>query len=255
MELILWLLDRLPAVSDLLTLFAAAWLVTWLATRRAPAEGLARERIDDAAFWLGLGALVGARLGYILPDAPTYLRYPLDLVRIQSGLSFHSAVAGALAVAGWFAWRGRLPLGPMADLFAPYLALGIALQRVGCLIRGDCFGALAPPPFGIIFPGLSQPRYPAELYEAVLALGLFGLLRLWRKRRRFPGELGLAFLVAYPLLRAGVDFFRINLGGWPTQDQLMSLGIVAVAGAVWAWRVRTGAPLNDRERLREVAEG
>lgn len=244
MELIWRFSGLLWAARDLLILFAAYLLVTELARRRAAAEGLAPAKVSDAAFWLSIGAVVGARLVYVLPAWPMYLRYPLDLMRIQSGLSFYGVVAGTLAVAGWFAWRGWLPLGRTADLFAPYLALGLALQRAGCLVRDDCFGAVAPPPLGLVFPGLTQPRYPTELYEAVLALGLFGMLLLWRERRRFPGELGLAFLVGYPLLRAGVDVFRINLGGWPTLDQMVSLGVATAAGAVWAWRVRARAPVG-----------
>lgn len=240
MEILWAVIGRLVAGRDLVILLLAYWLVTALAKRRAPAEGLAPEWVGDAAFWLGLGAVVGARLASLLPVWPVYLRYPLDLLRIDAGLSFYGAVVGTLAVAAWCAWRHRLPLGRTADLFAPYLALGVAFQRAGCLVRGDCFGAVAPPPLGLVFPGFAQPRYPAELYEAVLALGLCGLLLLWRERRRFPGELGLAFLIGYPLLRAGVDFFRINLGGWPTVDQLVSLTVAAAAAAVWLWRSRRG---------------
>lgn len=238
LDVVWWLVGRLLAASDLLILLAGYWLVTDLAKRRAPAEGLSPGSVADAAFWLGAGAVVGARLAYILPLWPVYLRYPIDIIRIQSGLSFYGAVAGALAVAGWLAWRGRLPLGPLGDLFAPYLALGIAFERAGCVVRNDCFGAVAAPPLGVIFPGLSQPRYPASLYEAALALGLFAALLLWRARRRFRGELGLAFLVAYPLLRAAVDATRINLGPWPTVDQRTSVALALAAAAVWLWHRR-----------------
>lgn len=239
MDLVWWLAGRLLAASDLLILLAAYWLVTDLAKRRAPAEGLAPGLVADAAFWLGAGAVVGARLVHVLPAWPVYLRYPLDIVRIQNGLSFYGAVAGTLAVAGWLAWRSRLPLGPLADLFAPYLGLGIAFERAGCVVRNDCFGSVAAPPLGVVFPGLSQPRYPAELYEAALALGLFAALLLWRERRRFRGELGLAFLVAYPLLRAAVGVTRINLGPWPTADQVVSVAVALTAAGIWLWRWST----------------
>jgi phosphatidylglycerol:prolipoprotein diacylglycerol transferase len=253
-ELIAGVLGLLLAASDILILLAAYCLATDLVRRRAPAEGLVPEAVADVAFWLAVGAVVGGRLVHVLPAWPMYLRYPLDLLRVQTGLSFYGALTGALAVAGWFAWRCRLPLGRTADLFAPYLVLGIAVQRVGCLIRGDCFGALASPPLGVVFPGLTQPRYPAELYEAALALALFGVLLSLRERRRFPGELGLLFLVGYPLLRAGIDVFRINLDGWPTPDQLLSLLVAASAGVVWAcWR-RTDAR-HGRSHATTVAGG
>ena len=168
MDLILALIGRLLAASNLLILLVTYWLVTGLAGRRASAVGLSRTELDEVTFWLALAAVVGARLAVVLPTWSIYLRYPLDLVRIQNGLSFYGAVAGVLVIAGWLAWRRHLKVGPAVDLFAPYLALGLAVQRTGCVVRSDCFGAVAPPPWGIVFPGLTQPRYPAELVEAVL---------------------------------------------------------------------------------------
>lgn len=242
MDLLGRLFGLILSASDVLLLLGAYWLVTGLAKRRAAAERLLPDQINDSSFWLGLGAVVGARLVYIAPTWPAFLRNPLDLLRVQTGLSFYGAVIGTLIVAGWLARRGRLPLARTADLYAPYLALGLALYRAGCLVRGDCFGAQAPAPLGVVFPGLTQPRYPAELYEAILALGLCGLLLWWRSRRRFPGEVGLAFLTVYPLLRAAVDLSRINLGGWPSPDQLISVGFATAAGLTWAARARREGP-------------
>ncbi|MBI4505599.1 MAG: hypothetical protein HY691_08695, partial [Chloroflexi bacterium] len=61
-------------------------------------------------------------------------------------------------------------------------------------------------------------------------------LLLWRARRRFHGELGLAFLVAYPLLRAAMDLTRIKLGPWPSADQVVSVAVALTAVGMWLWR-------------------
>lgn len=248
MSLISRLIGTLLSVLDVLILLGVAWLVGELAKRRASAEGLAAQRVGDTTLWLAVGALVGARLAAAASDWPIYLRHPLDLVRIQTGLSFYGAVVGALIVAFWLDRRGSLPLARTADLFAPFLALGIGIDRATCLLRGDCFGALAPPPFGIIFPGLTQPRFPAELYEALLTFGLFGLLIARRGRQSFPGELGLNFLMGYSLLHAAIDFFRINLHGWPSPDQLLSLGLAVAAGSIWVWRLRANRLTSSKGR-------
>lgn len=230
MDLIWGILGLVMAARDILVLYAAYWVATDMAKRHASAVGLDPEVVADAAYWLAIGALVGGRLAYIAPAWSIYARYPLDILRLQSGLSFYGAVAGAAVVAVWLLVRTALPLARIGDILAPYVALGIGVQRAGCVVRGDCFGAIAPEPLGIVFPGLTQPRYPAELYEAILALGLFVLLTIWHRRRRFDGELILKLLIVYPLARAFVDLFRINLEGLPTADQVISVGIAAASG-------------------------
>jgi phosphatidylglycerol:prolipoprotein diacylglycerol transferase len=232
MDLIWGLLGLVLAARDIILLYAAYWVATDLAKRHASAVGLDAEIVADVAYWLAIGALVGARLAYIVPAWPTYLRYPLDILRLQSGLSFYGALGGATVVAAWLGLRTALPLARIGDLLAPYTALGIGVQRAGCVVRGDCFGTVAPAPFGLVFPGLTQPRYPAELYEAVLALALFAGLTFWHERRRFDGELVLALVLLYLPTRAFVDLFRINLAGIPTAEQVMSVGVAAVSGAV-----------------------
>jgi phosphatidylglycerol---prolipoprotein diacylglyceryl transferase len=238
-ELIQAVVERLVAASELITLLGAYWVVVVLAERQAATQGLAPARVSAATTWFAVGGVVGGRLAYILPDWRDYVGRPFDLLLIQSGLSFYGALAGAVVVAGWYAWRAELPLGRTLDLFAPCMALGIAVYRLACIIRGDCYGAPASSPWGVVFPGFSQPRYPAEIYEGLLALFLFAVLWVWRDRRRFSGEVGLLFLIIYPLLRAWVDLFRINLGGWPTADQLISLVVSVMACIVWLWRSRT----------------
>lgn len=230
MDLIWGILGLVMAARDILVLYAAYWVATEMAKRHASADGLDPEVVADVAYWLAIGALVGGRLAYIAPAWSIYARYPLDILRLQSGLSFYGAVGGATVVAVWLLVRTALPLARIGDVLAPYIALGIGVQRAGCVVRGDCFGAIAPEPLGVVFPGLTQPRYPAELYEAILALGLFVLLTIWHRHRRFDGELVLALLTVYLLTRAFVDLFRINLDGIPTPDQVISVCIAAATG-------------------------
>ncbi|MFN8499603.1 MAG: prolipoprotein diacylglyceryl transferase family protein [Anaerolineae bacterium] len=238
MSLVASLLERFVAAADLLSLVAAFFLAAWLAERRARDAGLAPASVASASTWLGLGALVGARLVYALPGWPTYLRHPLDLVYIQSGLSLWGGIAGAVAVALWLQWRRGLPLGRLADLFAPCLALGVALYDALSLVRGVSRGIVAPFPLGVVLPGSSQPRIPVDLWEATLMLGLYWLLMWRRGRQRFSGELGLLFLIGFSAIRAATDFLRVTIGGFPTVDQSLAVVTIALAGAVWAWQAR-----------------
>lgn len=238
-ELVGALVDRLVAAGDILTLAAAFFLVAWLAERHARDVGLEPAEVASASTWLVLGTVAGARLGYVLPNYPTYLRHPLDLIYVQSGLSVWGAMAGALAAALWLRHRLDLPPGRLADLFAPYLALGVAVYDALCLVRGACSGVVAPFPFGVVLPGSSQPRIPTDVWEAALMLGLSWLLLDRRKRRSFDGEVGLLFVIGFSAIRAATDLLRLNLGSWPTPDQALALVAIVLAGMVWAWQRRS----------------
>ncbi|MDO8673321.1 MAG: prolipoprotein diacylglyceryl transferase [Dehalococcoidia bacterium] len=243
MDYVLSQVRLLLLYSDLVILLVAYWIVAHLAKRRAPREGLPSAAVADLSFWLAVSAVVAARLVYILPDWIIYLRYPLDVLRIQTGLSFYGGLGGAILAGWWYARKARLSFWQLADLYAPYLPLGIAAQRLSCIITNICYGRLADPPFGIVFPGLSQPRYPAELYEMALLLALFGLLLRIRARTSFAGQAFLLFLVVYPSIHAVVDAFRITLDTfWVSRDQIASITVSLVAIVVWGWRVSHRTP-------------
>jgi phosphatidylglycerol---prolipoprotein diacylglyceryl transferase len=231
-ELLAVVLDRLVAASGFITLMFVTWGVLAFAESQAPSHGVPRATAADAGTWAVTGAIVLGRLAYVVPDWPLYLRRPVDLVFINHGLSFYGGLIGALTGLGLLAWRRGLPLGRVADLFAPPVALGIMAFRSACLVRGDCGGALANPPLGITLPGHVQARYPADLIEAGLVLALALWLRHRRPRRAFAGELALILLAVYPMARSLVEFLRINVGSWPTGQQIIGL-IVSVAALVF----------------------
>lgn len=239
MSLLQTLLERLSAAGQLITLLAAYSVAVWLIESEAQAEDGPPLDLGPLTTWLGLGALVGARLGFALPHWPVYVRYPLDLLYMTTGLSFFGGLVGVLLAAIWFSRRHGVALSRLLDLVTPAAVLGVAAYRLACIVRGDCGGALADPPLGLVLPGASVPRYPVEIWEGLLSLALFSLLVWQRGWRGVPGRLALVALVVYPLLRAGADLFRLNLGGWPTSDQRLSLLTAALAGLVWLWRLRT----------------
>ena len=237
MPLLQGLWERLVAAAPLLTLLAAYAVAVWALEGEADAEPEPPLDLSSLTTWLGLGALVGARLGYALPRWPAYLRYPLDLLYITTGLSFYGGLVGVLLAALLFSRRHGLAPARLLDLAAPAAILGVAVYRLACPLRGDCGGAQAAPPLGLVLPGATVPRYPVEIWEGLLCLALFGLL-VWRRGRTASGWPTLAALTVYPLLRAACDLFRLNLGGWPTPDQLLALLTAALAGLAWLWQAR-----------------
>lgn len=86
--------------------------------------------------------------------------------------------------------------------------------------------------------------HPTQLYEAILALSLFVLLYLRRRKVRFAGELFWIFCAAYGVGRFGLEFIRgdADRGAWLgdllSTSQLLAVPVVAYA----AWRIWRGGP-------------
>ena len=84
-------------------------------------------------------------------------------------------------------------------------------------MAGCCWGAPADLPWSVVFSNpdtlcpLREPLHPAQLYEALLALGVFGVLYWFRTRKRFDGQLILMYFCLAGLVRFGVEFFRSPL--------------------------------------------
>ena len=81
-------------------------------------------------------------------------------------------------------------------------------------MAGCCYGAPSDLPWAVTFTNpetlcpLREPLHPAQLYEALLSLGVFGLLYCLRTRKRYrrPVDAHLFFLAG--LVRFVVEFFR-----------------------------------------------
>jgi len=202
-------------------LLAAAYLAgLQFAVVRARARGLDRQRVLDLGIWIIVGALAGAKLLLLVTDYRQYSQNPralLDLVR-SAGV-FYGGLIAAVAVAFIYMWRHRMPLWTTTDAFAPGIALGHAVGRLGCLMAGCCFGRPTSVPWAITFHNpaaslnsdtpLGVPLHPTQLYEAGAELIILGVL-LWleRRGRPFPGRTFWSYVLLYAVARFVIEFYR-----------------------------------------------
>jgi phosphatidylglycerol:prolipoprotein diacylglycerol transferase len=202
--------------------------------------GVSRQEVEDLYFYLILGLIVGARLGYVLfYDLKMYLADPLEIVAIwHGGMSFHGGLIGVLIVGLLFAWRRKKSFWKIADLFIVTAPIGLGLGRIGNFINGELYGRVTHVPWGMIFSkGGPLPRHPSQLYESALEGGLLFLILWFVKNRNLPsgGLLGF-FLILYGVFRFFVEFFRepdpqvgFILGPFTMGQLLCTLMIVAGA--------------------------
>jgi phosphatidylglycerol:prolipoprotein diacylglycerol transferase len=232
-------------------LVAAGFLVgLWTASRRAVRNGLAAEWIVDMGPWLIVGTVVGARTLYVISYWREFFsQQPLtEIFMVQhGGLIFYGGLVGASLACILYSRLKKLPLWKVADALAPSIALGHAFGRIGCLMNGCCYGRECHLPWAIHFPLDHDTHgaavHPVQIYEAALNLALYvGLATLYR-RKKFEGQVFALYLLAFPVLRSTVEFFRGDypvryLGGWATPAHLVSVGIFA-AGAMLYWQLRS----------------
>jgi len=202
-------------------LLAAAYLLgLQFALIRARSRGLDRERVMDLGIWIIISALVGAKLLLLVVDYRPFLANPRTIVDLlRSGGVFYGGLIAAVTVALAYIWRHRMPMWTTTDVFAPGIALGHVVGRLGCLLAGCCFGRPTSVPWAISFHDpnafatsgtpLGVSLHPTQLYEAgAEALILAFLLAFERRGRPFPGRTFWSYMLLYGVSRFIIEFYR-----------------------------------------------
>lgn len=230
----------------------------WLMARRTRAKGFDENHAWNTAAWGVVGAIIGARVAYVIGHLDAFSS-PVQWLEIwKGGISLIGGLIGGVTLAALYFRRHGLDFWDFADLGAPGLALGIALGRSGDLVIGDHLGKpthfflgwvyrggtlISPPPCvtpsgahvyptptGCIVPGIEV--HQTALYDAIWCLCIFAIL-VWLERR--APKRGLLFLSLAALYTAGrivTDFLRVDKR-WVlglTGSQLTSILVVAVCG-------------------------
>jgi len=223
-----------------------------LAVRQAKKEGEEPQKIFDLIFYLMVAAIVGARLLFVILNYREYIHNPLQALKIwEGGLVYYGGLLAALGVGVWLIRRYNLSLGKTADILAPSVALGQAIGRIGCFMAGCCYGKPTHVAWAVTFTDAfclaptGIPLHPTQLYASAMALIIFGLLLLIRRRRTFLGQVFLSYVVLYAIGRFILEFFRgdkrgfVHIWGWLlSTSQVISLGAFIVAIALLAVLMR-----------------
>ena len=151
-----WTPEGVPIYGFGVMLFLTFLATTWLASKRAPREGIHPDTVQDLAIWLFLGGLLGARLTSLFSTGhyPPLLspagmgQWLYKLISIWDGgiVLYGSLLGGAAAFfLAWFLYYRKkgMQVRRFADLAAPSIALGLVLGRVGCFLNGCCYGQVA----------------------------------------------------------------------------------------------------------------
>ena len=205
-------------------MFVIAFLTAFfLILKQAKKQGIDEKHIYNLALIILLSVIIGSRVFHFFEHFSFYLGNPLEIFAFwQGGMTSY----GGLLFGIFFGWlyirkQKNINFPQILDLFAPYVALALAIGRIGCFLNWCCYGQASSLPWAISVAG-DIARHPTQLYLLLSNLVIFFILICFRKIRenpksrltRFnmllmkPGSIFLFFLLFYSVFRFLIDFLR-----------------------------------------------
>lgn len=187
--------------------------------------------MSENTFYLLIAALVGGVIGAKIPILILEYKYiltnfPNILPIIFSGKTITGGLVGGfisvLIVKKFLKIKVK-----RGNLFAPAIAIGVAVGRIGCFLRGDAYGTPTSLPWGVNF-GDGIMRHPTQIYESLFMFGMFFYFQYAKNKNPAPGVLFENLMIYYFTFRFFIEFIRVEkivfLG--LTLFQLISLVVV-----------------------------
>lgn len=223
-----------------LTMTAAIFLGTYVASRYVARKGYDGGVVWDMLLWVLVPAIIGARLYYVFIQSPRgpgglneYLAHPIEILQIwRGGIHIYGAfIFGGIALILYIRAH-KLPVLPYLDGVGLGLLLGQAIGRLGNFINQELYGPPTTLPWGLridaahrIAPYNDLTKYPDSvrfhplfLYE--MSWDLLGFILILWIARRFEkrlktGDVFLLFLIWSPLGRFFIEFLRTDSWFFP----------------------------------------
>jgi phosphatidylglycerol:prolipoprotein diacylglycerol transferase len=255
-------------------LLAAAYLAAlWWLVRSGRRSGIDPDTLSSLGFWAIFGAILGAKILMVIRSFPDYAANPGELFSrsflTSAGDFYGGFIGGVVAAIVFFRLNPSLSFWPLADLCAPAIALGQAIGRIGCLMAGDDYGKPTTLPWAVTFTDpdaasvggapLGVALHPVQAYESIVCLVLFAFLVWLSKRKRFDGEVLIAYSVLYAVARFLLEYLRGDadrgfvFNGLFSTSQFIAILVFLLALALLPGRRRAGIQAPVPAAVKPVA--
>ena len=190
-------------------------------------EGIPSEDVLDFAIWTVLLAVLGARLYYVLTtlktdDGEWYYDSLLDMIAIwEGGIAIYGAIIGGaigVVLVAKFKKYDKTRLLKVCDMVAPGVMLGQIIGRWGNFVNGEAHGVETTSFLRMGLMGAADTKYPYKemfyhptfLYESLWNLVGFVLINLFYRKKKYDGQILLAYLAWYGLGRMFIEGLRTD---------------------------------------------
>ncbi len=180
----------------------------------------------------------------------------------NGGLAYYGGFIGSSAMAVYLLKRDRFPFWKAADMAGFTVPLGLGFGRMGCLLAGCCFGVQTDSVFGLSFPAgspasqtqaklgqlaaermVSHPVHPTQIYESAVSFAIAAVCLMYvHPRKRYDGQVFVAFVALYALGRFLLEFWRADDRGALLGLSTSQLIGVALMGVAYALHKRLSPP-------------
>lgn len=199
-------------------------------------------------------SIICARLYYVIFSWDSYKNNLIKIFAIrEGGLAIYGGIIGGILTAIVFCKVRKIKLGVLADVTAPSLLLGQSIGRWGNFVNREAFGDYTDSLFALrykleqvsnvpvsvfekrlIYNGVEYIQVqPTFLYESVWNLAVFIILIMYKKNKKFDGEIFILYLFGYPLGRIWIEGLRTDqllLGGTSIAvSQLLSAVLIIIS--------------------------
>lgn len=225
--------------------FVLAYL---MASREAKRTGQNEEDYLDYILWMIIPAILGARLYYVLFSLDEYIekgkgigKTLFDIINIRNGgLAIYGGLIAGIIVAIVFCKKRGIKFSLFFDTAVMSILIGQIMGRWGNFFNREAFGEYTNSLFRMCIPtdyfvnngslpalvnsGVITEKmannvvvydamnwisvHPTFLYESLWNLGLLILIMIYRKHKKFDGELGLMYIWGYGLGRVWIEGLR-----------------------------------------------
>ncbi|MDO5538784.1 MAG: prolipoprotein diacylglyceryl transferase [Eubacteriales bacterium] len=211
-----------------------------LLTKVAERTGQDKEMYFDLSLITIVCAILGARLYYVIFSWDSYKNNLIEIFNFRGGgLAIYGGVLAGILTVWIFSVKKKKSFGQLADTICTGLVVGQIIGRWGNFFNREAFGGYTDGFFAMALPQaavradeitaeMSAKAYMAEgtkfiqvhptfLYESLWNICVLILLLVLTRKKRFHGEVFLAYLAGYGLGRFWIEGLRT--------DQLLLPGI------------------------------
>jgi len=208
-------------------------LGTYLALREAKRVGISEDDVLNLAICAIPAGVIGARLYYVIFNWSYYSQYPSQILNFRGGgMAIHGALIGGILAGFIYTKVKKLNFFKMADIALIGMPLAQAIGRWGNYINGEAHGGPTNLPWGIMVDGVKV--HPTFLYESIWNFGIFIFLWMFRKKKKYEGQIAVYYIILYSLGRFFIEGLRTDslMLGPLRMAQVISL--VGVIGGIIA---------------------
>jgi len=209
-----------------------------MAIREAKKTGQNPDDYIDLALYGIICAIIGCRIYYVVFEWGYYKEHLLEIFDLRKGgLAIYGGIIGAVICTLVLSRHKKIPVWRMLDTGCTSLIAGQIIGRWGNFVNREAFGGYTDGLFAMQIrvedaayttPELMEKLvtvngtdyiqvHPTFLYESLWNLGVLIILLLYRRHKKFEGELFLMYAAGYGLGRAWIEGLRT--------DQLLIPGI------------------------------